>query len=172
MTGQIKLNLVVTRYRISLQPGPPARPLISSTMSKLNAGAFEFVPGRTFALPQNLQQPPQQLPKPPIERPPQSEAPPPPATITLNIGTSTPPAAEKSTPAAPKPALANIKSSLPHSVSASVPSSQSSSPAPPTNKVYSTERAKTDTSSIAKEVQAVADQEVLKDLFGDGSCRI
>jgi peptide chain release factor subunit 3 len=132
-------------------------------MSKLNAGAFEFVPGRAFVLPQ-IQQPSQQPPKAPIERPPQSEAPPPPPSITLNIGTSTP-AAPKSTPAPTK----EPKSSLPLSISASAPSSQSSSPAPPTNKVYSTERAKTDTSSIAKEVQAVADREVLKDLFGDGS---
>ncbi|OJA14671.1 hypothetical protein AZE42_02400 [Rhizopogon vesiculosus] len=145
-------------------------------MSKLNAGAFEFVPGRAFAVPQNLQQQPQQPPKPPIERPSQSEAPPPAPTITLNIGTSTPPAAPKPTPAPTKvtPAPAKVtpaptpqpKSSLPPSVAASTPASQSSSPAP-TNKVYSTERAKTDTSSIAKEVQSVADQEVLKDLFGD-----
>jgi peptide chain release factor subunit 3 len=146
--------------------------LISSTMSKLNAGAFEFVPGRSFVLPQNPQQAPQQPQKPPIERPPQAEAPPPPPTITLNIGSSTPPAPPKSAPAAQKATPAPTpqpKSSLPPSVSASTPSSISSSPAPPTNKVYSTERAKTDTSSIVKEVHAVADQEVLKDLFGDGS---
>lgn len=134
-------------------------------MSKLNAGAFEFVPGRAFALPQNIQQQPQQPSKPPIERPPQADAPPPAPTITLNIGASTPPAVPKSTPTpTPRP-----KTSLPPSVPASTQSSHPSSPAPPTNKVYSTERAKTDISSIVKEVQAAADHEVLKDLFGDGS---
>ncbi|OAX41349.1 hypothetical protein K503DRAFT_685597 [Rhizopogon vinicolor AM-OR11-026] len=118
-------------------------------MSKLNAGAFEFVPGRAFAPPQNPQQPP----KPPIERPSQSEAPPPAPTITLNIGTSTPPAAPKPTPAPTKVTLAPAKVTP-------APTPQPKSSLPPS-------RAKTDTSSIAKEVQAVADQEVLKDLFGD-----
>lgn len=140
-------------------------------MSKLNAGAFEFVPGRAFALPQKSQTPPS---KPPLERPLQTEAPPPAPTITLNIGGSNPLAAPKPAPA-PAPALTTApqsKPALPPSVSASTAPSQSSSPAPPTNKVFSTERAKTDTTSIAKEVQAVADQEVLKDLFGDGAHRI
>jgi len=135
-------------------------------MSKLNAGAFEFVPGRAFVLPQNIQQQQQPQPTmPPIERPPQAEAPPPAPTITLNIGASTPSAVPTSK-SAPTP---QPKPSLPPSVPASAQASHSSSPAPPTNKIYSTERAKTDISSIVKEVQAAADQEVLKDLFGDGS---
>ncbi|KAG0709601.1 P-loop containing nucleoside triphosphate hydrolase protein [Suillus ampliporus] len=130
-------------------------------MSKLNAGAFEFVPGRSFAPPQ--QSPPR---KPPLERPPQTEAPLPPPTISLNIGGSSTPVAPKPKPAAVPPPQS--KPSLPPSVSASTIPSQSSSPAPSlSNKVYSTERAKTDTSTIVKEVQAAADQEVLKDLFGD-----
>ncbi|KAG1892494.1 P-loop containing nucleoside triphosphate hydrolase protein [Suillus subluteus] len=133
-------------------------------MSKLNAGAFEFVPGRAFVLPQKSQAPPS---KPPLERPLQTEAPPPAPTITLNIGGSNPPAAPKPAPA-PVPAPApQSKSAMLPSVSASTAPSQSSSPVPSTNKVFSTERAKTDTTSIAKEVQAVADQEVLQDLFGD-----
>jgi peptide chain release factor subunit 3 len=140
-------------------------------MSKLNAGAFEFVPGRAFVLPQKSQTPPS---KPPLERPLQTEAPPPAPTITLNIGGSNPLTAPKPAPApalAPTTTTQQSKPALPPSVSASTAPSQSSSPAPPTNKVFSTERAKTDTTSIAKEVQAVADQEVLKDLFGDGAHR-
>jgi peptide chain release factor subunit 3 len=138
-------------------------------MSKLNAGAFEFVPGRAFVLPQKSQTPPS---KPPLERPLQTEAPPPAPTITLNIGGSNPLAAPKPAPAPALTTAPQSKPALPPSVSASAAPSQSPSPAPPTNKVFSTERAKTDTTSIAKEVQAVADQEVLKDLFGDGAHRI
>jgi len=139
-------------------------------MSKLNAGAFEFVPGRAFVLPQKSQTPP---PKPPLERPLQTEAPPPAPTITLNIGGSNTQVAPAPAPAPvlqsrSAPALTpQLKPTLPPSASASTTPLQSSSPTPPTNKAFSTERAKTDTTSIAKEVQAIADQEVLKDLFGD-----
>ncbi|KAL1755281.1 P-loop containing nucleoside triphosphate hydrolase protein [Schizophyllum commune] len=65
-------------------------------MSRLNAGAFEFVPGRGFIVPQAAQ--PQQPPPPPIQRPEQTSAPAPPPTISLNIGGSKPAA-----PSAPKP---------------------------------------------------------------------
>lgn len=141
-------------------------------MSKLNAGAFEFVPGRAFVLPQKSQTPPS---KPPLERPLQTEAPPPAPTITLNIGGSNTPVAPAPAPAPvlqsrSAPALTpQLKPTLPPSASASTTPLQSSSPTPPTNKAFSTERAKTDTTTIAKEVQAIADQEVLKDLFGDGA---
>ncbi|KAH7887771.1 P-loop containing nucleoside triphosphate hydrolase protein [Phlebopus sp. FC_14] len=134
-------------------------------MSKLNASAFEFVPGRPFS----FQQPGAQAPPPPIERPPQMEAPAPPPTITLNIGGSKAPAPPAAAPPPAPPARANI---TPASASAtpvqSHPSSQSASPAPPvSNKVFSTEKAKTNTNAIAREVQAIADHEVLKDLYGD-----
>ncbi|KIJ70505.1 hypothetical protein HYDPIDRAFT_122410 [Hydnomerulius pinastri MD-312] len=131
-------------------------------MSRLNAGAFEFVPGRSFALPQ---QTPAKPPPPPIERPTQVEAPAPAPTITLNIGGSKPPAAAPPHAAAappPAPASASVTPAPSH------PASHSASPAPPvSNKVFSTEKAKTDTLAIAREVQALADQEVLNDLFGD-----
>ncbi|KAJ7068240.1 eukaryotic polypeptide chain release factor 3 [Mycena amicta] len=62
-------------------------------MSKLNASAFAFVPGRGFA-----------PPPPPVERPEQVEAPPPPPTISLNIGGPKP--APAPAPAPPAPAAA------------------------------------------------------------------
>lgn len=139
-------------------------------MSKLNAGAFEFVPGRPFSITQqnvgqNSPQPPA-----PIERPPQTEAPAPPPTITLNIGAPKPPASAPAHPPAPAssvsipPTTAAAVAAPAHSVSAS----GNSSPAPPpSNKVFTTAKSKTDTTSIAREVQAVADQEILKDLYGD-----
>ncbi|KAF9247100.1 P-loop containing nucleoside triphosphate hydrolase protein [Melanogaster broomeanus] len=130
-------------------------------MSRLNAGAFEFVPGRGFIQPQ---QPPQPL-RAPIERPPQTEAPPPPPTISLNIGGSRPAAARPAPPVA-SPAAAPPSASV--TPAPSHPASHSSSPAPQVSKkIFSTEKSKTDTSAIAREVQAVADREVLNDLFGD-----
>ncbi|KAF9222023.1 hypothetical protein BS17DRAFT_881469 [Gyrodon lividus] len=130
-------------------------------MSKLNAGAFEFVPGKRFALPQQPEQPPLA----PVERPPQSTAPTPPPTISLNIG------GPKSTAAPPAPPAASLPADPPRASvtpASSHPASHSSSPAPAVSKkIFSTEKSKTDTSAIAREVQAAADQEVLKDLFGD-----
>lgn len=142
-------------------------------MSKLNAGAFEFVPGRPFSLTrqgggQDSPQPPA-----PIERPPQTEAPAPPPTITLNIGASKPPAAPagaSAPPPAPAPSVPAPSSAAAAAGAVSAPSvsaSGNSSPAPPSNKVFTTAKSKTDTSAIAREVQAVADQEVLKDLYGE-----
>ncbi|KAG6337345.1 hypothetical protein ID866_1718, partial [Astraeus odoratus] len=141
-------------------------------MSKLNAGAFEFVPGRAFVF---AQQGAGQVPEPPppIERPPQTEAPAPPPTITLNIGGSKPPTTSAGTPApaAPAPPAAVARPSVastgttpaqPHPVSKPASSTPQTS-----NKVFTTAKAKTDTSSIVQEVRAVADQEVLKDLYGD-----
>ncbi|KAL4081830.1 P-loop containing nucleoside triphosphate hydrolase protein [Scleroderma yunnanense] len=137
-------------------------------MSKLNAGAFEFVPGRPFSLPkQGAGQPP---PPAPIERAPQTEAPAPPPTIKLNIGGSKP--STTTTPAsAPVPVPTSSSDTPAVSVGPTPGQSQASksaSPAPPIqNKAFTTAKSKTDTSSIAREVQAVADQEVLKDLYGD-----
>ncbi|KAJ4478036.1 eukaryotic polypeptide chain release factor 3 [Lentinula aciculospora] len=144
-------------------------------MSRLNAGAFEFVPGKSFALPPRTQQ--GQTPQPPpIERPEQTEAPRPPPTISLSIGGSKPPAAPPSvqpTPAAsPSPAPASIPASS-QAKSSTVPAktsvkTKSESPAPSTgpSKTFTLEKAKTDTNAIAKEVQAAADKAVLDDLFG------
>ncbi|KAF8843138.1 hypothetical protein BDN67DRAFT_964780 [Paxillus ammoniavirescens] len=130
-------------------------------MSKLNAGAFEFVPGRPFAPPQQFVQ----TPPAPVERPPQTAAPPPPSTVSINIGGSKPKASIPAPPAA-SPAAAFPSTLV--TPEPSRPASHSSSPAPPVSKkIFSTEKSKTDTSAIAREVQAAADQEVLKDLFGD-----
>ncbi|KAF4602405.1 translation termination factor GTPase eRF3 [Pleurotus pulmonarius] len=124
-------------------------------MSKLNAGAFEFVPGRAFKLPTAAPAP---SPGPPIERPEQTEAPAPAPTISLNIGGSkplapspsqTPPPAKA--PAAPKPEPNVVKPSR----------------AEP-SRTFTTEKAKTDTNAIVQEVHAVADQTILEDLFGEG----
>ncbi|KAK7061700.1 eukaryotic polypeptide chain release factor 3 [Favolaschia claudopus] len=121
-------------------------------MSKLNASAFEFVPGRGFVAPQ---QPPQPPPA-PLERPEQTEAPRPPPTISLNIGGAKP------TPPAPAPAPAP-------SASAAAPAPsvvKTSAPAAP-SKTFSTEKSKNDTNAIAQEVRNAADDAVLEDLYGD-----
>ncbi|KAJ7904492.1 P-loop containing nucleoside triphosphate hydrolase protein, partial [Mycena olivaceomarginata] len=125
-------------------------------MSKLNAGAFEFVPGRGFGAPQ----PPQPPPPAPIERPEQTEAPRPPPTISLNIGGAKP------TPPAPAPAPA---ASAPAPAAAAPPAASivKTAPAAAPSKTFSTEKSKTDTTAIAKEVRTVADDAVLEDLYGD-----
>lgn len=133
---------------------------LSTTMSKLNAGAFEFVPGRGFGAPQ----PPQPPPPAPIERPEQTEAPRPPPTISLNIGGAKP------TPPAPAPAPA---ASAPAPAAAAPPAASivKTAPAAAPSKTFSTEKSKTDTTAIAKEVRTVADDAVLEDLYGDGMYR-
>ncbi|KDQ29002.1 hypothetical protein PLEOSDRAFT_1054926 [Pleurotus ostreatus PC15] len=124
-------------------------------MSKLNAGAFEFVPGRAFKVPAAAPAP---TPGPPIERPEQTEAPAPAPTISLNIGGSKPLAPSPSqtppptkAPGAPKPETNVAKPSKPE-----------------TSRTFTTEKAKTDTNAIVQEVHAVADQTILEDLFGEG----
>ncbi|THH07475.1 hypothetical protein EW145_g3357 [Phellinidium pouzarii] len=138
-------------------------------MSKLNVGASAFVPGK-FKSP--ILATPAQPPLPPIERPEQSEAPPPPPTITLNIGgsKSTPPAPSPESTPAPDRAVAPGPVPVPASKSGqSTPSKApaASSAAAAGSKTFTTERAKTDSNQIAQELQAIADQETLKDLFGD-----
>ncbi|KZT13100.1 uncharacterized protein LAESUDRAFT_669404 [Laetiporus sulphureus 93-53] len=148
-------------------------------MSRLNANAFSFVPGQGFRSPQPAQ--PAQPPA-PIERPPQTEAPPPPPTISLNIGGSKPtppPSASQPTPAAtPPPKQPEAPKSTPSvpavpAVSAAKSSShsgsRSDSPAPAaaaTSKTFSLAKAKTDTAAIAQEVQELADETTLQDLYG------
>jgi peptide chain release factor subunit 3 len=133
-------------------------------MSRLNAGAFEFVPGKSFGAPV---QPPAQPPPPPLERPEQTEAPPPPPTIKLNIGGSKP-----TPPLGPLPAIAPSQGS-PKPAATAPPDATvrsktgSPAPTPAPSKVFSTEKAKTDTTAIAREVQAVADASVLEDLYGN-----
>ncbi|KAF8591582.1 hypothetical protein K439DRAFT_1380625 [Ramaria rubella] len=140
-------------------------------MSRLNAKAFEFVPGQVFKIP-SQPAPPSQPDLQPIERPEQTEAPKPAPTISLNIGGSTPsqPAAEPPPPLAPKPKpppSAPTSTKPATAAPASAPTSHSSSPAPPT-RVYnfSSEKSKTDTDAVTQEVHKTADSATLGDLFG------
>lgn len=139
-------------------------------MSKLNPGAFSFVPGRGFV----ANDPPPQPPLAPFERQEQIEAPRPAPTISLNIGGS-------STPPAPRPAPAAVPSPVPVAAApvATAPPPVKAAPSPAVkivkndsasapSKTFSTEKAKTDTSAIAAEVKALADQTTLEDLFGNG----
>lgn len=133
-------------------------------MSKLNAGAFEFVPGKRFTIPQEQSAPP------PIDRPEQTEAPPPPPTISLNIGGAKPtPVPPVSTPELSKNEVkkTTVLASTPTPATTSKPST----PTPVPSKTFSTQKSKTDTAAIAKEVETVADQAVLDDLYGQGNVR-
>ncbi|KAG7096989.1 translation termination factor GTPase eRF3 [Marasmius oreades] len=158
-------------------------------MSKLNAGAFAFVPGKSFALPQQNQNP-----HPPIEQPEPTEAPRPPTTISLNIGGSKPPQKTaqrqelQEAPAPPPTISLNIGGSKlattqpapaaappSHSQSQGKPAAPSLPPPKPKaessapSKTFTLEKSKTDTVTVAKEVQAVADKAILEDLFGAGT---
>jgi peptide chain release factor subunit 3 len=137
---------------------------------RLNAKAFEFVPGQAFKVPQQPQWPPQPDLQ-PIERPEQTEAPKPAPSISINIGGSRPslPAAEPPPPAAPKPKQPPPPPAAKPVVSAptSAPTSHPSSPAPPAKAYnFSTEKAKTDTDAVVQEVHKTADSETLGDLYG------
>ena len=137
-------------------------------MSKLNAGAYSFVPGQSFIRPQPSQNPP-----PPLERPEQIEVPSRAPTISLNIGgnpsSSTPSPVTSATPVA-QPAkssrtlqVSEEPSNLPAQIKKTdIPVSTSTKP----SKTFTTERAKTDTNAIAQEVKAVADRAILEDLYG------
>ena len=131
-------------------------------MSKLNAGAFSFVPGRSFV-----------PPPPPLERPEQTEVPRPAPTISLNIGgtpsSSTPapttPATPVAQPAKPSRPLQGSEESSnlsSQTKKTDIPVSTSTKP----SKTFTTEKAKTDTNAIAQEVKAVADRAILEDLYG------
>ncbi|KAK2466186.1 hypothetical protein APHAL10511_001828 [Amanita phalloides] len=91
-------------------------------MSKLNPGAFEFVPSKAFAAPN---------PRPPSPLP----------TLT--------------SPPAPAPAPAQ----KPKSTTVKPPASSS--------RTFTTDKSKSDTLAIVREVKAVADDTVLQDLYGD-----
>ena len=136
-------------------------------MSKLNPGAFSFVPGRGVVAPQPSQN---QLP-PPLERPEQTEVPRPAPTISLNIGGAPPPPTPAPlTSATPvdqleKPSGPSRGSDVPSSLPSQTKKADISASTKP-SKTFTTERAKTDTNAIAQEVKAVADKEVLEDLYG------
>lgn len=134
-----------------------------TTMSKLNPGAFSFVPGRGF-----VPNTPSQPPPPPVERPEQTEAPRPPPTISLNIGgSSTPPSQPAAVPKPPPPAAEKPVAEAPKPVAPKIVKPDAAAP----SKTFSTEKAKTDTSAIAAEVKALADQSTLEDLYGNSAYR-
>ncbi|CAA7259733.1 unnamed protein product [Cyclocybe aegerita] len=126
-------------------------------MSKLNPGAFSFVPGQRFI-------PPTQPPPPPLERPEQTEAPKPPPTISLNIGGSSKPA-PPAPPSQPPATQSHKVPQDPPKPASTVKVVKADTSAP--SKSFSTEKAKTDTNSVAQEVKAVADQAILADLYGN-----
>ncbi|KAF9451695.1 eukaryotic polypeptide chain release factor 3 [Macrolepiota fuliginosa MF-IS2] len=141
-------------------------------MSRLNASAYEFVPGRGFVAsqPQQPQQPP------PLERPEQTEAPRPPPTISLNIGGSKPPTPATPTLAprlaapTPSPAALTPAKSTPQSSKPATPKPQTTikaETAGASSKTFTSEKAKTDAAAIAQDVKNAADQAVLEDLYGN-----
>jgi peptide chain release factor subunit 3 len=127
-------------------------------MSKLNPTAFSFVPGQRFATPQQSSTPPALQP---IVRPEQTEAPPPPPTISLNIGSK--PSPHSATPTVLHPIPAPVKN-IDESHKPATKTAKADVSAP--SKTFTTEKAKTDTTSIAQDVRNAADQAVLEDLFG------
>lgn len=155
------------------------------TMSRLNAKAFEFVPGHSFKAPTSLQAQQQSSeeeskPPPPEDRPAQAEAPKPAPTISLNIGGTKPaPQTPTTKPAPPQQDVQTPKPVAPKDVK-SVTTSNTSTPALPTssnlsstapsNRDYnfSSEKAKTDADAIIVEQQAKVDSATIADLYGDG----
>jgi len=140
--------------------------------SRLNAGAFEFVPGRTLKTPN--QPPPEPVSQPPL---PSLDNLGPPQTISLNIGGSkptppaTPPVLQQPQPQQPPPPKSQI--STPKPAASPAPTTTTAKLLPPgpnatSSKTFTLEKAKTDTTAIVNELHSVADQDTLKDLFGDG----
>ncbi|KAF9481964.1 eukaryotic polypeptide chain release factor 3 [Pholiota conissans] len=133
-------------------------------MSRLNPGAFSFIPGRGF-VPDTPQQP-ATPPPPPIERPEQTEAPRPAPTISLNIGGSSAPTPPPPVAAVPNPSPSPAPKPVDDASKPAAPKIVKPDAAAP-SKTFSTEKAKTDTSAIAAEVKALADQTTLEDLYGN-----
>lgn len=144
--------------------------------SRLNPGAFSFVPGQGFVTPQ----PSQSQPPPPLERPEQTEVPRPAPTISLNIGgtpSSIPAPAPAPAPVIPATPVAQLVKPSRSEVPPNLPAQTKKTDIPASikpSKTFTTERAKTDTNAIAQEVKTVADRAVLEDLYGtckyDSNC--
>ena len=143
-------------------------------MSRLNAGAFEFVPGKFKAPAQPLTEPASQPVQPSL---PSLDNIDPPQTISLNIGApkptppATPPVPQQSQPQKPPPP--RVQTPTPKQDASPVPITTTTKLQPAgsnatPSKTFTLEKAKTDTLAITNEMNAVADQETLKDLFGDG----
>ena len=142
---------------------------------RLNAGAFEFVPGKSFKVP--VQPSPEPAPQPAQPSLPSLNNQGPPQTISLNIGGSkptppaTPPVPQQPQPQQPPPPKSQTPTQKP--VASPAPTTTTSKLPPPSSnatssKTFTLEKAKTDTTAIANELHSVADQDTLKDLFGDG----
>lgn len=151
-------------------------PRYQRAMSRLNAGAFEFVPGKSFRPP--TQPSPEPTPK-PVQPPlPSLDNVGPPQTISLNIGgpkpttTAAPPVSEQSQPQHPPPPKPHTPT--PKTTASPAPTTTTTKVPPPSSnatssKTFTLEKAKTDTTAIVNEVHTVADHDTLKDLFGDGT---
>ena len=144
-------------------------------MSKLNAGAFTFVPGKSFKAPG--QPAPEPTPQPAQPSLPPLDSLGPPQTISLNIGGSKPtpsatPVFQQPQPEKPPPTKAQTPtpkldpSPAPAMTAAKLPPPSSNATS---SKTFTLEKAKTDTTAIVHELNTVADQDTLKDLFGDGT---
>jgi len=130
--------------------------------SNLNAGASEFVPGR-------FNRDIQQLPSPAL--PQQTEPPLLPPTISLNIGGT------KSTSVTPPPPSSAPQTTSQTTYQTTQTPPKIATPKPQTtlkieaagtaSKSFSTEKAKTDTSTVASDVKNAADLAVIEDLYGD-----
>lgn len=178
--------LSVTHFVTRTNQGPfsicgfnrPDRP----TMSKLNAQAFEFVPGKPFKYTPSVQQaaPPPE-PQPATESQIQSESAQeeakPAATISVSIGSLNANSGSKETNAGGQSAvtdstLTSISTATstppaPAQATATPPSKTTTAPKPtPQSYNFSSEKAKTDTDAIALDVQKLVDAETLGDLFG------
>jgi peptide chain release factor subunit 3 len=153
-------------------------------MSRLNAKAFEFVPGQSFKLPTQFSQQQQQQSEQsdqqtqpqlqPIERPAQTESPKPPPTISLNIGSSKPviqPTASKppprETPSSKLSAVKEVKTASPPVTATATSSTQAST----REYNFSSEKSKTDADAIIAEQQAKVDSATIADLYGDSESR-
>jgi len=151
-------------------------PRYQIAMSRLNAGAFEFVPGKSFKSPT---QPPQEPDPQPVQPSlPSLDSVGPPQTVSLSIGgskptpTATPPVSQQpqsQQPPPPKPHTPTPKTSA-----SPAPTTTATQLPPPSSnatpsKTFTLEKAKTDTVAIVNELHTVADQDTLKDLFGDGT---
>jgi len=125
--------------------------------SNLNAGASEFVPGRFN---RNIQQLP--LPAPPQ----QTEAPLLPPTISLNIG-GTKSASVTPPPPSSAPQITSQTTLTPPRIATPKPQTTLKiETAGTASKSFSTEKAKTDTSTVASDVKNAADLAVIEDLYG------
>ncbi|GJJ07600.1 hypothetical protein Clacol_001803 [Clathrus columnatus] len=139
-------------------------------MSKLNAQAFEFVPGKAFKY-----IPPQPTPQAPPSEPEATPTPTsaleevskPAAAISINIGSSktTPNPQETKAETAPAEKTTDLAPAPKPSESTTKPPANANATATPKSKNLS-DKPKTDTDTVAMEVQQLADSETLDDLFG------